>query len=108
VEGEIVMTDPKPSLRLLATRLATQTDNTLGTLGDFKGALESLTARAAEAEGLNQQIADAKAQLATLKAQLDAMWSEFEKMKESYTKLQAEVSVPATKLHEIRTMLRDM
>jgi hypothetical protein len=33
-------------------------------LGDFKGALESLTARAGELEGLNQAIADAKTQLA--------------------------------------------
>jgi len=102
------MTDPKPSLRLLANRLTTQTDNALSTLGDFKGALESLAERAGELEGLNQQIADAKAQLVTLKHQLDAMWSDFEKMKESYAKLSAEVSVPATKLHEIRTMLRDM
>jgi len=108
VVGEITMTNPQPSLRLLATRLATQTDNTLGTLGDFKGALESLTARAAELEGLNQSIADAKAQLATLRAQLDVMWGEFEAMKENYAKLSAEVSVPATKLHEIRTMLRDL
>jgi uncharacterized coiled-coil protein SlyX len=102
------MTDPKPSLKLLAVRLTTQTENRLNTLNDFHTALKDFVERATELEGLNQQIADAKGQLATLKAQLDAMWTEFEDMKQSHAKLSAELSVPATKLHEIRTMLRDM
>jgi hypothetical protein len=101
----LAMTDPKPSLKLLVSRLTTQTDNALGTLGDFKGALENLTVRAAELEGLNQQIEAAKNQLATLKAQLDVGWGEFEKMKAAHSKISTELGVVGAQYQNIVTRI---
>jgi hypothetical protein len=88
--------------------LTTLTNNALKSLQEFRGGLDTLSSRIGEIEGLEQRGAAAKQRLNEVKAQLQATESEMEEMKQSHAKLSAELSVPATALHELRTMLRDV
>jgi septal ring factor EnvC (AmiA/AmiB activator) len=102
------MSDLKPSVRLLATRLTTITDNALKTLQDFHAALESLAERAGEVESLETRAREAKTQLANVQAQLDMTWRELEQMKEAHSKTAVELGSAAAQFAEIKTRLGAM
>jgi hypothetical protein len=88
--------------------LTTLTNNALKSLQEFRGALDALASRVAEIDAIEGRLAAEKTQLANVKAQREVAEQQLEATKETLAKLLAEVSVPATKLHEIQTMLKSV
>jgi hypothetical protein len=103
------MTDnPKSSVTELLRKLKYDTDTTIKNDQALLATLEDLIARVGEVEGLEQRAATARVQLASDTSQLRETQAALDEAKGEYSALQAQLSVPATKLHELRTMLKSM
>jgi chromosome segregation ATPase len=86
----------------------TLADNAIKSLQEWRGFLDTLSSRVGEIEGLEQRGAAAKQRLNEVRAQLQSTEKELEEMRETHKRMSMELSGPATALHEIRTMLRDV
>jgi hypothetical protein len=102
------MSNPKSPVTDLLRKLKYDTDTAIKNLASFNATLESLVARVGEVEGLEERAATAKVQLASDTSQLEQTRAALDEAKGEYSALQAQISVPATKLHELRVMLRDI
>jgi hypothetical protein len=81
------------------------TNNALKSLGEFRGALDALSSRVEEIDAIQARLAAEKTQLANVRAQREAAEQQLQKTSENLARLLDEVSVPASKMHEIRTQL---
>jgi hypothetical protein len=104
----MAVTNPKTPVTDLLRKLKYDTDARIKNDQALLATLEDLIARVGEVEGLEERAATAKAQLASDKFQLEQTQAALMEAKGEYSALQAELSVPATKLHELRTMLKSM
>jgi hypothetical protein len=102
------MSNPKSSVTELLRKLKYDTDTRIKNDQALLATLEDLIARVGEVEGLEERAATAKAQLTSDKFQLEQTRAALVEAKAEYSALQAQLSVPATKLHELRTMLKSM
>src|SRR6516165_9134015 len=101
------MTNPKGSATELLRKLKYDTDAAIKSLQSFTTTLEELRSRVEEVEALETRAAAAKRQFDDATQRYTATEAGLEQTKAEYERLLAEVSVPATTLTEIRTMLRD-
>jgi hypothetical protein len=102
------MSNPKSPETDLLRKLKADTDTRIKSDQALNATLEDLIARVGEVEGLEQRAAVARAQLTSDKFQLEQTQAALIEAKGEYSALQAELSVPATKLHELRTLLKSM
>jgi hypothetical protein len=102
------MTNPKSSVTDLLRKLKADTDTRIKSDQALLATLEDLIARVSELEGLEERAATARVQLASDTSQLEQTQAALEEAKGEYSAMQAQLSVPATKLHELRTMLKSM
>ena len=100
--------NPKSSVSELLRKLKYATDNAIKNLQPFNETLGELMPRVEEVEGLEMRAATARAQLASDTSQLRETQAALEEAKGEYSALQAQLAEPATKLHELRTMLKSM
>src|SRR6516164_909263 len=105
---EMAVTNPKTPVTDLLRKLKYDTDARIKNDQALLATLEDLIARVGEVEGLEERAATAKAQLASDKFQLEQTQAALMEAKGEYSALQAQLSVPATKLHELRTLLKSM
>jgi chromosome segregation ATPase len=92
----------------LLRKLKRDIDNALPSLQALNETLGDVVARVGEVEGLEERAATARVQLASDTSQLRETQAALEEAKGEYSAMQAQLSVPATKLHELRTMLKSM
>ena len=103
------MTDkPKSPVTDLLRKLKADTDTAIKSLQAFNETLGDVVPRVAEVEGLEMRAATARVQLASDTSQLRETQAALDEAKGEYSALQAQLSVPATKLHELRTMLKSL
>jgi hypothetical protein len=102
------MSNPKSQVTDLLRKLKYDTDARIKSDQALLATLEDLIARVGEVEGLEQRAATAKAQVASDKFQLEQTQAALIEAKGEYLAMQAQLSVPATKLHELRMMLKSM
>jgi chromosome segregation ATPase len=102
------MSNPKSPVTDLLRKLKYDTDARIKNDQTLLATLEDLMARVGEVGGLEERAAAAKAQLTSATSQLEQTRAALEAAKAEYSALQAQLSVPATKLHELRTMLKSM
>jgi|SRR6516164_9377269 hypothetical protein len=102
------MSNPKSPVTDLLRKLKYDTDTRIKNDQALLATLEDLVARVGEVEGLEQRAATAKVQLASDTSQLSETRAALDEAKGEYSAMQAQLSVPATKLHELRTMLKSM
>jgi hypothetical protein len=92
----------------LLRKLKRDTDTAIKSLQAFNETLAELMPRVEEVEALETRAAAAKRLFDDATQRYTSTEAELEQTKAEYARLLAEVSVPATKLTEIRTMLRDI
>ena len=102
------MSNPKSPVTDLLRKLKYDTDTRIKSDQALLATLEGLIARVGEVEGLEQRAAIAKVQLASDTSQLRETQAALDEAKGEYSAMQAQLSVPATKLHELRMMLKSM
>jgi hypothetical protein len=100
------MSNPKSPVTDLLRKLKYDTDTRIKNDQTLVATLEDLIARVGEVEGLEERAAVAKVQLTSATTQLRETRAALEEAKREYSAMQAQLSVPATKLHELRTMLK--
>jgi phage-related tail protein len=109
------MSDLKGPMTTLVQKLTTSTARALNSLHefnlslqDFHATLQELAGRVAHVENLEGRAAAATSEFDNATRQLQANKREMEEVRTNLDQLLAEVSVPAAKMHEIRTMLKSM
>jgi hypothetical protein len=102
------MSNPKTPMTDLLRKLKADTDTRIKNDQALVATLDDLIARVGEVEGLEIRAATARVQLASDTSQLRETQAALDEAKGEYSALQAQLSVPSTKLHELRVMLRDM
>jgi hypothetical protein len=102
------MSNPKSPVTDLLSKLKYDTDTRIKNDQALLATLEDLIARVGEVEGLEQRAATARAQLTSDQFQLEQTRAALDDAKGEYSAMQAQLSVPATKLHELRTILKSM
>ena len=102
------MSNPKSPVTDLLRKLKYDTDTRIKNDQTLVATLEDLIARVGEVEGLEERAAVAKVQLTSATTQLEQTRAALDEAKGEYSALQAQLSVPATKLHELRTLLKSM
>jgi chromosome segregation ATPase len=102
------MSTPKTPVTDLLRKLKYDTDTRIKNDQALLATLEDLIARVSEVGGLEERAAAAKVQLASATTQLEQTRAALDEAKGEYSALQAQLSVPATKLHELRTLLKSM
>jgi hypothetical protein len=109
------MTDPKNPTTDLIRKLTASTSRALTnlhefnkSLADFDALLRELAGKVEHVEHLEARAVAATLQFHDVTRRYQETEAELQQTKANLAHWQAEVSVPATKLHEIRTMLRDL
>jgi chromosome segregation ATPase len=102
------MSNPKSPVTDLLRKLKADTDTAIKSLQAFNETLGDVVPRVAEVEGLEMRAATARVQLASDTSQLRETQAALIEAKGEYSALQAQLSEPATKLHELRTMLKSL
>jgi hypothetical protein len=102
------MSNPKSPVTDLLRKLKYDTDARIKSDQALLATLEDLIPRVGEVEGLEQRAAIAKVQLASDTFQLEQTRAALDEAKGEYSAMQAQLSEPATKLQELRTLLKSM
>ena len=102
------MSNPKSPVTDLLRKLKYDTDTRIKSDQALLATLEDLIPRVGEVEGLEQRAAIAKVQLASDTFQLEQTRAALDEAKGEYSAMQAQLSEPATKLQELRTLLKSM